>query len=105
MTLASILSLAVLVVRSIFSFSTESTLKVTRAWSWQRWRSGHSPAGVSDLKPLVDDQLVPLAALLTGVLAGTLLGNLERKADPQPLTLTGVETNLSIGSAAEAVHS
>ena len=40
----------------------------------------------------------------TGVLAGTLLGNLGRKADPQPL-LTEVETNLSLSSAAEAVHS
>ena len=31
-----------------------------------RWCDDHSPAGVSDLKPLLDDQLVPLAALLTG---------------------------------------
>ena len=33
----------------------------------QRWLSGHSTAGVSDLKPPEDDQLVPLADLLTGV--------------------------------------
>ena len=62
---------------------------------------------MSDLKPLEDDQLVPLAALLTGVLGGTLLGNLRRKAKPQPLTVTvtGVEMNLTAIPAAEAVHS
>ena len=91
--------------RSSLSFSTKSTLKETRAWFWQRWRSGHSPAGVSDLKPLEDDQLVPLAALLTGVLGGTLLGNLRRKAKPKPLTVTEVEMNLLEISTQQASHS
>ena len=62
-------------------------MKETRAWSWQRWRKNHSPAGLSDLKSLDDDQLVPQAALLTGVLAGSLLGNLGRQSPSHLLWL------------------
>ena len=87
-----------LVVRLITSFSTKTTLKVTR--------SDIGYGGVLATVLLVyqiwslhlEDQLVPLAALLTGGLADTSW-QLGRKADPKPLTETRAETNLTSNSA------
>ena len=44
-----------------------TTLKLrSQGCYWPGWRAGHSPAGVSHLKPI--GKVVPLAALLTVVL-------------------------------------
>ena len=68
MILASFLSLAVLDGEAPLVLSSLSTWKAQcRAWYWQRLLSGHSTAGVTDLKPPEDDQLVPLVDLLNGV--------------------------------------